>query len=137
MTTNTFNVTKLHRAIDANINRLKEGIRVIEDVARYMQDDQALSSKLKALRHLATIDNYTDVLQSRDSINDVLRPTIETELQRSNIRAILIANYKRAQESGRVLEELYKVIDAKHSETFKEIRYRLYTLEKEHLNSDI
>jgi thiamine-phosphate pyrophosphorylase len=31
--------------IDANINRLKEGIRVIEDIARYIQNNKTLTSK--------------------------------------------------------------------------------------------
>lgn len=42
---------KIERLIDANLNRIKEGIRVIEDVNRYIYDDAALSSTLKQLRH--------------------------------------------------------------------------------------
>jgi thiamine-phosphate pyrophosphorylase len=44
-----------------------------------------------------------------------------------------VANYKRAQESSRVLEEMYKIVDPELSEHFKGIRYALYTLEKENL----
>ncbi len=123
----------LHRVIDANLNRLKEGIRVIEDMARYADNDKTLSSRLKDLRHLAKIDDIQPLLKSRDAQNDVLRPTIESEMERSSIESIIIANYKRAQESSRVLEELYKVIDPSLSEKFKTIRYELYTLEKENL----
>ena len=42
---------KIGRLIDANLNRLKEGIRVIEDINRYIYDDAALSSILKQLRY--------------------------------------------------------------------------------------
>ncbi|WP_345970105.1 thiamine-phosphate pyrophosphorylase [Sulfurimonas sp. HSL1-6] len=125
----------LFRVIDANLNRLKEGIRVIEDIARYLQNDKTTASSLKALRHRSSIDDLQNLLSSRDSINDVLRPTVESELNRSSIESILIANYKRAQESSRVLEEMYKIVDPALSETFKQIRYELYTLEKEHLLS--
>lgn len=123
----------LHRVIDANLNRLKEGIRVIEDMARYANNDRKLSSRLKTLRHLAKIEDIQPLLKSRDAQNDVLRPTIESEMERSSIESIIIANYKRAQESSRVLEELYKVVDPSLSERFKTIRYELYTLEKENL----
>ena len=126
----------LHRVIDANLNRLKEGIRVIEDMARYAEDDKTLASRLKKLRHLAKVEDIQPLLKSRDAQNDVLRPSIESEMERSSLESIIIANYKRAQESSRVLEELYKVIDPVLSEQFKHIRYELYTLEKENLVSD-
>jgi thiamine-phosphate pyrophosphorylase len=125
----------LFRVIDANLNRLKEGIRVIEDIARYLQNDKTTASSLKALRHRSRIDDLQNLLSSRDSVNDVLRPTVESELNRSSVESILIANYKRAQESSRVLEEMYKIVDPALSETFKQIRYELYSLEKEHLLS--
>ncbi|NPA59112.1 MAG: thiamine-phosphate pyrophosphorylase [Epsilonproteobacteria bacterium] len=117
--------------VDANINRLKEGIRVVEDIVRYKNNDKNLSSKLKTLRHKAHINETTKLLKNRDSINDVLRPTRKTELNRSDLTSIIIANFKRAQESSRVLEELFKLHDVAYSENFKYIRYELYTLEKE------
>jgi uncharacterized Zn finger protein len=125
----------LFRVIDANLNRLKEGIRVIEDIARYLQNDQPTASRLKTLRHKSRIDDLRNLLASRDSENDVLRPTLESEMNRESLQSILVANYKRAQESSRVLEEMYKIVDPTLSENFKQIRYELYTLEKEHLLS--
>ncbi len=123
----------LFRVIDANLNRLKEGIRVIEDMARYSDNNKQLSRQLKDLRHMAIIDDIQPLLQSRDAQNDVLRPTIASEMERSSIESIIIANYKRAQESSRVLEEIYKVVEPELSERFKHIRYELYTLEKNNL----
>jgi uncharacterized Zn finger protein len=123
----------LYRVIDANLNRLKEGIRVIEDIARYRDNNQSLASRLKSLRHQSRIDDLQNLLASRDSDNDVLRPTVESEMNRSDLQSILQANYKRAQESSRVLEEMYKIVDPTLSETFKQIRYSLYGLEKENL----
>jgi thiamine-phosphate pyrophosphorylase len=119
------------RVIDANLNRLKEGIRVVEDIMRYQKNNKELSSKLKQLRHKSRIDEQELLLQYRDSINDVLRPTIKSELNRTDVKSIIIANFKRAQESARVLEEFFKLYNANYSENFKFIRYELYTLEKE------
>ena len=117
--------------IDANLNRLKEGIRVIEDIMRYRDNNKTFSQKLKLLRHLARIDEYKELLQNRDSINDVLRVTQESELNRTDVNSIIAANFKRAQESCRVLEELFKLHSVVYSENFKYIRYELYNIEKE------
>jgi len=127
---------ELFRVIDANINRLKEGIRVIEDIKRYRDNDKTTSTKLKTLRHKAKISEIKELLTYRDSINDVLRPTIKSELQRENIAGIIIANFKRAEESARVLEELFKLYNIEYSENFKYIRYELYNLEKEIILSE-
>lgn len=122
---------ELYRVIDANINRLKEGIRVVEDIMRYRDNNKDISSKLKQLRHKAKVQETEELLKNRDSINDVLRSTIKSELNRTDIKSIIIANFKRAQESSRVLEELYKLHSAEYSENFKYIRYELYALEKD------
>lgn len=124
---------KTWRLIDANLNRLKEGVRVIEDIARYLNDDTLLASKLKNIRHECKINNYVDIIKSRDSINDVLKDSTISEMQRADIDSILIANYKRTQESARVLEEVFKILDPAMSDKFKNIRYELYTLEKNNL----
>jgi hypothetical protein len=122
---------ELFRVIDANLNRLKEGIRVVEDIIRYRDNNKEISSKLKQLRHRARVDNLEKLLKHRDSVNDVLRPTTNSELNRSGIKSIITANFKRAQESSRVLEELYKLNNTEYSENFKHIRYELYALEKD------
>ena len=134
MTTNHL-PSQLLRVVDANLNRLKEGIRVIEDIARYIYDDATTALQLKVLRHQCRIEPLEELLSSRNSANDVLRPTIQSEMNRTDLKSIVIANYKRGQESARVLEEVYKIISPDLSETFKHIRYELYTLEKENILS--
>ena len=121
---------ELYRVIDANLNRLKEGIRVVEDILRYKENNKELSSKLKSLRHQARIDEIKELLENRDSINDVLKASTKSEQKRTNLQSIITANFKRAQESARVLEELFKLSNIKYSEKFKTIRYELYNLEK-------
>ena len=117
--------------MDANLNRLKEGIRVVEDILRYKENNKLLASKLKELRHKAQTSDTKALLAYRDSINDVLKASTKNEQRRKDIEDIIIANLKRAQESSRVLEELYKLKDIEESEKFKAIRYELYVLEKE------
>ena len=117
------------RLIDANLNRLREGIRVVEDIFRYVYNDKQTASALKELRHLSRLENYIELLETRDVKNDVLRSSIKSEQNRTDLYSILIANFKRAQESSRVLEEFTKLTSIKDSENFKYIRYELYNLE--------
>ncbi len=121
---------KLYRLIDANLNRFKEGIRVIEDIQRYIFDNEQLAKRLKSIRHKASY-HHPKLLEFRDIQNDVLKSTIETEKKRPDIEALLLANIKRAQESARVLEEAFKLLEVELSEKFKSIRYELYEIEKE------
>lgn len=118
------------RLIDANLNRLREGIRVIEDIFRYIFNNKLIASKLKSLRHLSRLENYNDLLKARDIKNDVLKISTKSEQTRENLTAILLANFKRAEESARVLEEFTKLISIQDTENFKYIRYELYDIEK-------
>ncbi len=118
------------RLLDANLNRLREGIRVVEDIFRYIYNDKQTASKLKELRHLSRIDIYDQLLDSRDIVNDVLKKSTSSEQTREDLHSILIANFKRAQESSRVIEEFGKLLSNEVSENFKHIRYELYDLEK-------
>ncbi|WP_082255632.1 thiamine-phosphate pyrophosphorylase [Campylobacter geochelonis] len=123
--------SKIYRVIDANLNRYKEGIRVVEDIQRYVFDNKTLALKLKNLRHLGNLEIQKEAIKFRDSLKDVLRPTIQAELKRENLDSITTANLKRAQESARVLEECFKLLSPEISETFKNARYELYQIEKE------
>jgi thiamine-phosphate pyrophosphorylase len=118
------------RLIDANLNRLREGIRVVEDIFRYIYNNKDISLQLKNLRHLSRLESYSELLENRDINNDVLKQSTSSEQSREDLNSILISNFKRAQESSRVLEEFAKLISTKDSEKFKHIRYKLYDLEK-------
>ena len=122
----------LLRTIDANINRYKEGIRVVEDILRY-EFNSPLAKELKTLRHIQ-IPEYEKYVRFRDSLNDILKPSTKSEQKRNSLKDIVISNLKRAQESARVLEESFKIFDIITSEKFKSARYELYNLEKEILN---
>jgi len=122
----------LFRTIDANINRFKEGIRVVEDILRY-EYNSPLAKELKSLRHIK-ISKYEEFVKYRDSVNDILKPSTKSEQSRNSIKDIIISNLKRSQESARVLEESFKIFDIITSEKFKSARYSLYNIEKEILN---
>ncbi|MDR2100717.1 MAG: thiamine-phosphate pyrophosphorylase [Campylobacteraceae bacterium] len=122
--------TPLLRLLDANINRLREGIRVVEDIRRYCFDDEITAKALKEIRHKVRLEPYTAILKTRDIENDVLKTTTKSESSREDLNSMQTANIKRAQESARVLEEALKLYSAEDAEKFKEIRYALYAIEK-------
>jgi thiamine-phosphate pyrophosphorylase len=119
---------RLYRLIDANLNRLREGIRVVEDIYRYIYNDKTVAAKLKNIRHKARYENEK-LIAARDIAGDVLKKSIQSEHEREDLNSIITANIKRAQESARVLEEALKLVDIEASEKFKTIRYELYDIE--------
>jgi thiamine-phosphate pyrophosphorylase len=124
------------RIIDANINRLGEGLRVLEEFARMAFNDSVLTQKLKEMRHKAVkIDTSLQkrLLGARDSAGDVGSDMEVTgDVKKRNITHIISANAKRAQESLRVLEEIAKNPDNKlETERFRKARFELYEIEKE------
>jgi len=134
------NKKNIYTLIDANINRTKEGLRVIEDVSRFIISDKINTSKLKSIRHDADTAlklitaGYISLLKNRYSEDDAGRHSRnKSEFTRKNTLDIMISNFKRVEESFRVLEEISKLINPKASLIFKELRYKTYELEKETL----
>ncbi len=121
---------KIERLIDANINRLKEGLRVVEDICRYIHDDRNITSKIKELRHQLQGMYSKNRLQYRDILGDVQKNSTKSELSRKSIESVIIANFSRTEESSRVLEEMFKLKNTEYSKRFKQIRYEIYELEK-------
>lgn len=121
--------------MDANFNRAREALRVMEEFARFILDDTDLSTQAKTLRHdLATIINQLPVeylLASRDTAGDV-GTTISTpnEKDRSDTVAVVNAAAKRLSEALRCLEEYSKVESATLASGFESLRYRAYQFEK-------
>lgn len=127
--TNTF------RTIDAAANRLREGLRVIEDYLRFSLDDAHLMELLKNTRHqLAEALKFIgpdSLIASRDTLHDVGTSISTTsEFERQSMEHLLQANLKRVQEATRTLEEFGKLISVEAATLFKQMRYSLYTLEK-------
>lgn len=125
----------INRIIDANINRAKEGLRVSEEVTRFILNDKSLTLKLRNARHeIDTIFEYTkkeDLLNARNSTSDIGKDISKGELKRKDYKDIFFANIQRAKESVRVLEEFSKVINTKKALNFKKVRYWLYEIERD------
>lgn len=131
-----FKIDSLNRIIDANINRAKEGLRVCEEITRFILDSRQLTSEFKTIRHkIDTIIkrlpiNLPDLLKTRESLKDVGKNIYINELKRNNLKDIFFANIQRVKESIRVLEEFTKLINKNLAVKFKKIRYDLYEIEK-------
>ncbi len=123
---------KFLRLFDANVNRCREGLRVLEDSARFVMNKPALYKKLRSLRHSVdrlTRNIYPEMLAVRDSVSDSGRSMKENS-KRSGLGAVLAANFRRVEESLRVLEEYGKIVCPDSAKEFKAIRYAAYTMEK-------
>ncbi len=121
-----------YRILDANLNRAREAFRVVEDIVHFSGNDRVLYGKLKRIRHdLSRLAKniYPRLLASRDSRRDV--SLSGKEKRREDVRDILIANLKRAEESIRVLEEFAKLISVDAGYRLKRIRFRTYGIEKD------
>jgi thiamine-phosphate pyrophosphorylase len=122
---------KTLRLLDANLNRAREGVRVVEDAARFYWNDGARYRRLRALRHRldqVARRRYKDLVEARESRNDVGRRLAEGGRQK--IEDVVAANVRRAQEAVRVLEEYSKVFSPAAAGEFKAVRYALYQEEK-------
>ena len=123
------------RIIDANFNRAKEGLRVCEDICRFLFTWKTLTENFKKVRHrltrIATQWEMAQAIQSRDSQRDIGRKTAFEKYRRKNVQDIFNANIQRVKESLRVLEEFSKLNDQKSAKDLKRLRYKLYALEQE------
>jgi thiamine-phosphate pyrophosphorylase len=124
----------IYRIIDANLNRASEALRVLEDWSRFVKNNQELSQNLKSLRH--ELNNFfkPNIVFHRESVTDVGRFN-ENKTKRNSVRDIIRANSKRFEESIRTLAEYGSLIDL-NIKRLEEIRYEMYTLEKELLRNE-
>jgi hypothetical protein len=122
------------RIIDVNLNRLTEGLRVVEDVVRLGLEDRQLLAGVRKLRTQVGRESRTlrrQVIPSRRSEADLGRGDRFDRAKRKSLEDVLLANFKRAEESARVLEEVLKVTEPALAGKFKAVRFRLYDLERE------
>ncbi len=131
----------LFRIIDANFNRSREGLRVCEEVTRFMWNSPALTKDLKSVRH-----GITDILKNAPASSKILFATRDvrsdvgreerrkSEMRRLDYSDIFGANIERAKESLRVLEEFFKLIDKNASAKFTKLRFKVYEIEKKALS---
>jgi thiamine-phosphate pyrophosphorylase len=122
------------RLFDANANRAREALRVLEDYARFVLDHDALSAELKSLRHdltTAVRGHLPAAVLHRDTAGDVgTTLTTAAEQHRADLADVVIAAGKRLGEAVRSLEEYAKTFDPAAAGQLEAIRYRVYTVEQ-------
>jgi thiamine-phosphate pyrophosphorylase len=124
----------LLRMLDANANRAREGLRVVEDYARFALDDDELSKQLKHLRHdlAACVGPYLPAaILHRDTPGDVGTDNkTASEGMRPDLASVVTAAGKRLGEALRVIEEVLKTHGGAESQSVESVRYRWYALEQ-------
>jgi thiamine-phosphate pyrophosphorylase len=124
------------RIIDANFNRAREAMRVIEEYCRFVLDHKGLCARTKQLRHalcsaLSGLDNL-QLLACRDTAGDVGTDLkVDQQLTRTSLESCLTAAAKRLPEALRALSELIQTFDPVLAARVEQIRYQAYTLEKD------
>jgi thiamine-phosphate pyrophosphorylase len=126
----------VYRIIDANFNRAREALRVIEDFCRFSLNSALLTSYAKQLRHeLSAAVGKLEAVQliaARDTLGDVgAGKTVDNQLQRSNLKDCFTAGCKRLTESLRTLAEMTQTLNPSVAQTIENLRFSAYTLEKD------
>jgi thiamine-phosphate pyrophosphorylase len=123
------------RVLDAAANRAQEALRVVEDYTRLVLDDGHLTKVCKDLRHelaaaLVAIP-FDHRLAARETLCDV-GTVLDTssEWRRDDAGSVLRANFARLEQSLRSLEEFGKLFDENCARQIKQLRYRVYTLQR-------
>ena len=122
----------IYRILDASANRAGEGLRSLEEFARFVLDDADATAELKSLRHdLAAVVGQLPrarMLAARDTEGDVGTEIDQaSEYSRAGVADVVAAAASRTGQSLRVLEEYGKTVDATLASQIEQLRYRCYT----------
>lgn len=122
----------LYRILDANLDRAREGLRIIEEWCRFGLNDSALTEQLKQLRQLLAAWHTPEIRLARDTPGDAgTHLTHPQEAERTSLTQVLQVNFSRTQEALRVLEEYGKLHDRQMAAACKQMRYRVYGLDSQ------
>jgi len=130
---------RILRVIDANLNRSREGLRVCEEIARFILKDKSLREQLKKARHEingcvpALPVSVGQLFACRNVWGDFGKKPHRLERRRTGISDLFLANAQRTKESLRTLEEASKILGGRAHEKFKKIRFKVYAIEKKAL----
>ena len=126
---------RVFQIIDANLDRAREGLRVLEDWARFGLGGNDFVAKIKNYRQILGKNHLEVYKQSRNYIEDQFKGlTHQEQNNRKNPEQIICSNAGRVQEALRVIEEFSRLHNHKLSKIASEIRYEIYSLEIDLLN---
>ena len=121
---------RIYQIIDANLDRAREGLRVIEDWARFGLGKEKYVEKIKNFRQILGKSHLEVYKQSRNHIEDKCKGlTHQEQIKRKTPEQIISSNSGRVQEALRVIEEFSRLHNHELSKIASEIRYEIYTLE--------
>ena len=129
---------RISQIIDANLDRAREGLRVLEDWARFGLGKEDLVVKIKNFRQILG-KNHLEVYKiSRNHVEDQCKGLTHVEqTNRKSPSNIISSNSARVQEALRVIEEFSRNHNNKLSKIASDMRYEVYSLEIELLNFNI
>ncbi|MEM9977936.1 MAG: thiamine phosphate synthase [Cyanobacteria bacterium P01_D01_bin.2] len=128
----------LYRILDANLDRAREGLRIVEEWCRFGLNDGLLTEQVKHLRQTLGGWHSNAIRQSRDTPGDPgTTLSHPQEERRDTLQTVVQINCSRVQEALRVLEEYGKLHSAEMASAAKQMRYQLYTLESKLLGYDL
>ena len=126
---------RISQIIDANLDRAREGLRVLEDWARFGLGKEDLVIRIKNFRQILGKHHLKIYKISRNHIEDQCKGLSHVEQNnRKSASKIISSNSARVQEALRVIEEFSRNYNKKLSRIASEIRYEIYSLEIELLN---
>ncbi len=126
---------RIFQIIDANLDRAREGLRVIEDWARFGLGKEKCVERIKNFRQILGKNHLEVYKQSRNYIEDQCKGlTHEEQVNRKSPEQIISSNAGRVQEALRVIEEFSRLHNYELSKIASEIRYEIYTIEIDLLN---
>lgn len=121
----------IFQIIDANLNRATEGLRVVEEVARFVIKDELLSKEIKERRHkLSAIFKGYELIKFRNTSKDLGKYADFDDTAYRNLQEQVHRNFKRVEEGCRVIEEFSKLVSPEIAPKVKEIRFSIYEIEK-------
>jgi len=125
----------IYRILDANFNRAREALRVVEDCGRFALNDPAVTAAAKCMRsdlkEIYTALPVAEMLVSRDTPGDLgTELTSPAERQRADVHDVAAAALKRLTEALRTIEEYSKMVSPEQAGRVERIRYSAYTLEQ-------
>ncbi len=122
----------LFRILDVNLDRAREGLRIVEEWCRFGLNDQAKTAQIKDWRQSIGQWHTPQIRAARDTPGDLgTSITHPKETQRANLANVLQVNLVRTQEALRVLEEYGKLHSQDMAAACKQMRYQLYTLDSQ------
>ena len=125
---------RVWRLVDANLNRAHEGLRVCEDIVRFVLEWPAPYRRLRSIRHGLDTQlrrggiRAAQLLAARDSRRDPGREARGASV--ASVEQLLLINLQRTKEALRAIEEASRVVGPRMTPGLQQLRFRTYDVER-------